>query len=262
MRAAVVTKARCVLGRSAVVAMFATAAAAPDRATAATTTLVDVPTRSVTQRFLYVRPDAPVANIVFLPGLDGVLGIEDDGSTSTLAGHCAPFMRNREAFASRGFALALVDRTSDHKVRQFVDVNEVVRYMRRRDDVPTWIVGGSGSTMGALDFAVEYPRDERLGVVIFSPAELDAPRIARVTRPTLVVYHRDDDFSGPFVGALFDALTAAPARERIELTGGGGGSECGGPHLFTGIDAKFVDAITGFIQRHNAFGPSLEPNVR
>jgi hypothetical protein len=262
MRAAVVTKLRCLTGRSAVVAMLAMAAAVCVRATAATTTVVDVPTRTVKQRFLYVRPDAPVANLVFLPGLDGVLGIGDDGSTSTLAGRCAPFMRNRDAFASRGFALALVDRTSDGKVRQFVDVNAVVRYMRRRDDVPTWIVGGSGSTMAALDFAVGYARDQPLGVVIFSPALPDAPRIGRVTRPTLVVHHRDDEFSAPFVGALFDALPAAPARERIELSGGGGGAECGGPHLFMGIDAQFVDAIAGFIERHNAFGPSLEPNVR
>jgi hypothetical protein len=262
MHATVVTKLRCLTGRSAVVAMLAMAATGCDRASAATTTVVDVPTRSVTQRFLYVHPSAPVANVVFLPGLDGVLEIEDDATTTTLAGRCAPFMRNREAFASRGFALALVDRTSDHKVRQFVDVSEVVRYMRRRDDVPTWIVGGSGSTMGALDFAVGYARDQPLGVVIFSPASADAPRIARMARPTLVVYHRDDEFSAPFVGALFDALLAAPARERIELAGGGGGRECGGPHLFMGIDAQFVDAIAGFIERHNAFGASLEPNVR
>ena len=138
--------------------MFALAAVAGARADAAsTTTVVDVPTRGVTQRFLYVRPDAAVANIVFLPGTNGVLGIENDGSMPTVAGRCAPFVRNKDAFASRGFALALVDQTSDLKVRQFADIREVVRYMRSRNNVPTWIVGGSGSTTGALNFAVEFP---------------------------------------------------------------------------------------------------------
>jgi hypothetical protein len=142
-----------------------------------TTTVVDVPTRGATQRFLYVRPDAPVANLVFLSGTNGIFGIENDGSLPTPAGRCAPFARNRDAFASRGFALALVDQTSDLKVRQFADIREVVRYMRSRDNVPTWIVGGSGSTMGALNFAVEFPIGEPLGVVIFSPSMPDASRL-------------------------------------------------------------------------------------
>ena len=55
-----------------------------------TTTVVDVPTRpGVTQRFLYVCPDAPVATIVSLAGGDGVLGILDDGTMTTTAA-CNP----------------------------------------------------------------------------------------------------------------------------------------------------------------------------
>jgi len=216
-----------------------------------TTTVVDVPTRGVTQRFLYVRPDAPAANIVFLPGNNGILGIENAGSMPTLAGRCAPFARNRDAFASRGFALALVDQTSDLNVRQFADIREVVRYVRTRDNVPTWIVGGSASTTAALNFAVEASLDEPLGVVIFSPSKPDASRAAFVKRPTLIVYHREDALSGPYVDPLFDALTAAPVKERIDLVGGGGGEECGGRHLFMGIDAEFIAAVAAFIHKHN-----------
>jgi fermentation-respiration switch protein FrsA (DUF1100 family) len=240
-----------------VVAILALAVGASDVNGAPTTSVVDLPTRGVTQRFLYVRPDAPVANIVFLPGSTGVLGIESDGSMPTIPGRCAPFARNRDAFAARGFALALVDRTSDGKIRQFADVREVVRYVRTRDNVPTWIVGGSASTMAALDFATELPLDEPLGVVVFAPWKPDASRAALVKRPTLLVYHRDDAISAPFVDALFDALTAAPARERIGLAGGTSSDECGGYHLFRGIDDELVAAISGFIVRHNAFSPPL-----
>jgi hypothetical protein len=227
---------------------------ATGQAGAATTTgVVDIPTRGVTQRILYTRPDSPVANIVFLPGLDGILGIQDDGSMRTLAGRCAPLLRNREAIASRGFALAVVDQTSDFKVRQFADVREVVRHLQRRDPVPTWIVGGSGSTMAVLDFASEFPRDENLGVVIFSPGNLDASRAARVQRPTLVIYHRDEAETVPVVDFLYDALPATPDKERVALAGGTVGGECGGYHLFMGIDADFVAAVSGFILKHNTF---------
>ncbi len=124
---------------------------------AVTTTVVDVPTRDATQRFLYVRPDAPVANIVFLPGSTGILGIANDGSMPTIAGRCAPFARNRDAFAARGFALALVDQTSDVKIRQYADIREVVRYMRGRDNVPTWIVGGQRIDDGGAELRNRCP---------------------------------------------------------------------------------------------------------
>jgi pimeloyl-ACP methyl ester carboxylesterase len=217
---------------------------------AVTTTVVDVPTRGATQRFLYVRPDTPAATIVFLPGNVGILGITNDGSMPTLGGRCAPFARNRDAFADRGFALALVDQTSDFKVRQYADIREVVRYVRARDNVPIWIVGGSQSTMAALHFAVDLPPDVPMGVIIFSPNKSDLARAALVQRPTLLIFHSDDGLAAPFVDPLFNALTSAPAKERIGLAGGSTG-ECGGYHLFMGIDAEFVAAVAGFIDKHN-----------
>ena len=50
-------------------------------AVAATTTVVDIPARSGgTQRFLYTRPDQPIATLVHVPGGTGVLAIRDDGT--------------------------------------------------------------------------------------------------------------------------------------------------------------------------------------
>ncbi len=236
---------RCIVGCVVAVLVASSADAA------VTTTVVDIPTRDATQRFLYVRPDAPVANIVFLPGNAGVLGIANDGSMPTLGGRCAPFARNRDAFAARGFAVALIDQTSDGKIRQFGDIREVVRYVRARDSVPTWIVGGSASTMAALDFAVDLPQDEPVGLIIFSPWQPNLDRAALVRRPTLVVFHSQDELSARFVNPLFNALNSAPAKELVALEGGNTG-DCGGHHLFMGIDAAFVMAITGFIDKHNA----------
>lgn len=215
---------------------------------AAPATVVDVPTRGVVQRFLYIRPDAPVANIVFLPGLDGIFGIQGDGTMPTIAGRCAPFARNRDAFAARGFAVALVDQASDFKIRNQEDIREVVRYMRNRDSVPTWIVGGSASTTAALSIAVALPPDELLGVIIFSPARPDLAKASLVKRPVLIVYHRDDTQSQPVVDPLYEALTSTSAKERTALAGGS--NDGCGYHLFAGIDAEFVAAVARFIDKH------------
>jgi hypothetical protein len=191
---------------------------------ATTTTVVDVPTRGVTQRFLYVHPDGPVANIVLLSGGDGYLGIRDDGTMTGVAGRCGPVARNRDAFAARGFGVALVDRTSDFHVWQYADVLEVVRYVRGRDNVPTWIIGGSSSTGPVLDFAVDLPPEQPLGVVVFSPDRVNAADAALVKRPTGLVYHSGDPYQ--HAPALFAALTSAPVKQSIGLSGGSN-ADCG-----------------------------------
>jgi len=142
---------------------------------ATTTTVLDVPTHgSLTQRFLHVRPDARVANVVVLSGGSGVLNIQDDGTMTTSGARCGPVVRHRVAFAARGLALGLVDRASDGSVQTYADVLEVLRYMRSRDDVPIWLVGGSSATLPLLQFATTYPSGEPLGLLVFSPGPVGA----------------------------------------------------------------------------------------
>ena len=231
------------------VALFACLALAPRTAEAATTTtVVDVPTRGVTQRFLYVRPDAPIANIVYIPGGSGNLGILDDGTMTTVEATCGPVSRNRDAFAALGFGVALVDATSDFMVYNSADIREVVRWLRNRDNIPTWIVGGSASTKAVVYFAADLPMTEPLGLVAFSPDYVDPARAALVKRPALVLSHQLD--VGVHPTQVYDALTAAPAKENIVLSGGNNGT-CGGYHLYQGIDATFVSTVAGFINQYN-----------
>ena len=213
---------------------------------AVTTTVVDVPTRGITQRFLYVHPDAPAANIVVLPGGDGSFGIQDDGTMTLLTALCNPVNRNRQAFADHGFAVALVDAASDGSTYNFSDVLEVIRYMQGRDNVPTWLIGGSSSTAAIANLAVNLPIDSPVGAIFFSP-ERPTSQVTLIKRPTLVVYHTLDP--GQFGSAFFVALTSAPVRELVSLTGGNAGG-CG-YHLFNGLDAAFLAATTGFIDKYN-----------
>jgi len=217
---------------------------------AVTTTVVDVPIDGDTQRFLYVKPDAPIANIVSIPGGDGILGIQGDGTMTTFTAACSPIGRVRQALAERGFAVALVDATANGAVRNANGVREVIRHMQGRHDVPTWIVGGSAATNIAANLALGMPAGSPGGVVFFSPGRPPSG-VERITLPALVIYHSAD--TDAFGSSMFNALASSTARERIALTGGTNAG-CGF-HLFNGLDAQFLAGVAGFIERNNASAP-------
>ena len=230
---------------------FAMVAASASAAT--TSTVVDIPVAGGdTQRFLWVRPDSPVATLIAIPGGDGVLGIQNDGTSQTTTFRCGPVGRNRIAFADRGFAVVYIDATSSGRVRNLDDVRAVIDHVRARDSVPVWLTGGSAATGTAANLAVSLPGTDPVGLVLFSPAQLPASFVAQVRRPSLVVFHPGDPTQ--FGNQVFSALTSAPVREIVALDGG---SNAGcGFHLFAGLDAQFVDAVAGFVARNNTFATS------
>ena len=211
-----------------------------------TTSVVDVPSRGFLQRFLLVSPPAPVAVIVTIPGGTGVFDIADNGSMST--GQCGPVVRNRQAFAERGYALAFVDKTSGGSIYNPADVQEVVRYVQGRYHVPVWISGGSNSTEIVADMANYLPPQDQVGLVFFSPGFVDASVISKIMRPTFIIVHANDEFARG--GQLYAGLTSAPTKDLLSLSGGSN-SGCRN-HLFEGLDAEFVNAVSAFMNKHNS----------
>jgi len=235
--------------RLVVVAFYSLAAVLPTEAGAATTTtVVDVPTRGVTVRTLYVRPDNPKATLLYLAGGSGYMGITDTGALTRMEGICGPVPRTRDLLAARGIAVVLIDQASDHLIQAFEDIRSVEQYVRARDNVPVWIVGGSASTMSAINFAVDVPLAEPLGLMVFSPDVADPGRVGLVKRPSFVIYDTAD--TGALPGPLFLALTSAPVKERLGIPGSGIPGACG-DHLFGGREAEFVAGVAGFIDRYN-----------
>src|SRR5215218_9818375 len=121
---------------------------------ATTTTVVDLPVGGVNVRFLYVRPDTPVATIVNLAGGSGFLGIQDDGTMQTVESRCGPVLRNRDAFAAHGYAQAFVN---DASTTTLAKLQAVIDYVREQADVPVWLIGGSSAAPTSADLAVRLP---------------------------------------------------------------------------------------------------------
>lgn len=215
---------------------------------AVTTTVVDVPTRGVTQRFLYLRPDVPAANVVIWPGGDGILGITSDGRMTTQLASRNPAVRNRQALADHGYAVAVVDAPSDFLVWRYEDMLEVIRYMQQRDNVPTWVLGGSVATSSTVELAARLPLNNPLGAIFYSPESFSVADAALIRRPSLVIYHLLDSRQNG--GALHGALTSAPVRQEVILTGGNN-IGCAGYHTLNGLSGPFVDAVKAFIDQYN-----------
>lgn len=222
---------------------------APVAVAAVTTTVVDLPTRpGVTQRILLLRPDAPVANLLFAPGGDGALNIRQDGTMSGTGATCSPIARYRQAYADAGIAVALVDVPSDGYAFNPIDAVAVARYMRSLDAVPTWIAGISSSTAMVVDTALAIPPDVPAGFIAMSPDPTAPSEVNKIARTTLVVYHQQDALA--HAGALYAALTSAPAKEIVGLTGGSSAGRCLGYHTFTGLDEELKVTLTGLMAKY------------
>jgi hypothetical protein len=83
----------------------------PMTARAETATLVSIPTpRGVTQAFILIKPDHPVAAVILFAGGGGVLGLK------TASSRAANFLvRSRDKFAAHNFIVAVVDAPSDYQ---------------------------------------------------------------------------------------------------------------------------------------------------
>jgi len=238
-------------------------------------TVIDIPTRGVTQRFLFLQPAHPVASLILLPGGDGVLRLRADGTGEKELMENNAIGRNRQRFAEQGFAVAYVDAPSDMQVtglspfRQstdhVADILAVIRYMREHADVPVWLIAHDTGVNSAVFAALNLPPNQPVGIALVAgllSSALGRDRLAEVNRPVLLVSHAND----PCVRLdgqtdVFFYLVAAPAKQLVALTGGDrGGESCNntnntgslpGYHNFDGLGAELTAAVAEFVLKYN-----------
>lgn len=231
--------------------------------------VVDLPTRGDVERILYLQPAQPVANLVMLPGGNGVLKLRPDGTGESDWFTASALARERQRFAAQGLAVAIVDAPLNWQdsvglgpYRQsgahYADVLEVIRYMRKRADVPVWLVGHSNGAISAMYVARELPPEQPAGVVLVAGAtgDLINMNLRTFTRPVLVVSHENDPCSGIYGQTrMFDEFISAPAKQHVVLVGGNSSttSSCtSGYHQFEGLGAELVAPIAAFVRQYNA----------
>jgi len=214
------------------------------------------------QRVLYRQPEHPVAALVLLTGNEGRVLI--DGSGRIVYGGGSFLVRTREAWLAHGFAIAVLHSSTPlwtvRSTERYADVlRRVVAYMRSQSDAPVWLGGQSMGSVAATNAAAHLTHGEIAGLLLTSAVTLINKNVTetvftaglgRVTVPTLVVGHVDDDCvvtpaSG--VAAIRRGLTHARKVEVLMIEGGAPprSEACMGlsPHGYLGVEARTVDRI-------------------
>src|SRR5450830_5295 len=235
--------------------------------------VIDVPTRAgVTQRFVYLLPQHPIATLILFSGGQGGLRISAEGQFGGGSGNF--LVRSRQLFVERGFAVAVVDAPSDRQVPPFLggfrqtpqhveDIQAVMAWLRQQAAIPVWLVGTSRGTQSAAFIATQLERANGGpdGLVLTSTILREnrdsraVPDMAlqRLRIPVLVVHHEQDGcklcaFSD--VPRLMDALSAVSQKELISVRGGanqGDPCEAKAYHGYNGIEQDVVTRIADWV---------------
>ncbi len=235
--------------------------------------VVDIATRpGVTQRFVYLAPEKPVASVILFAGGHGGLQISESGSFTWGEGNF--LVRTRQLFAKNGLSVAVVDAPSDRQAAPFLggfrqkpehvaDIKVVIAWLKQQASVPVWLVGTSMGTLSAAFIATQASPGEGGpdGLVLTSTiVSLDAGRpvpampLQKIAIPVLVVHHEKDGCkycAYPQVRAMTEKLTSAPKKELLTFKGGesrGDPCEALAYHGFNGLEKEVVAGIADWIR--------------
>lgn len=228
----------------------------------------DISTRpGVTQRFVLIKPERPVAAVILFAGGHGGLQITADGKFGL--GKENFLVRSRQLFAGQNLVVAVVDAPSDHQGSPYLsnfrqhpghaaDIKAVIAWLRQDTRLPVWLVGTSRGTQSVTYIATQLAdRSGPDGIVLTSTLLTDKPGdravpdmpLEKIAIPTLVVHHVHDGcklcrFAD--MPSLMTKLTATPRKELLTFKGGkneGNPCQARAYHGFNGIEEDVVRAV-------------------
>jgi dienelactone hydrolase len=233
----------------------------------------DIPTRpGVTQRFVYLAPENPIASVILFAGGHGGLQISQNGSFKW--GETIFLVRTRELFAKNGLSVAVVDAPSDRQSAPFLsgfrqtgghvaDIKAVIAWLKQKANVPVWLVGTSMGTLSAAFIATRVgPSDGGSDGLVLTSTVLSLDRgrpvpampLHNITTPVLVVHHEHDGCKScayAQIPGLMEKLTSTPKKELLTFKGGiTRGDPCGplAYHGFNGLENEVVARIAEWIR--------------
>lgn len=240
--------------------------------------LIIIETREgVTQKFLLLEPDNPVSGVILFAGGHGNLNLSSDAGKPIINWGKKNFLvRMRHEFVRNGFTAVVIDAPSDRKTAEGMlggfrtsekhveDIDHVIAFLRKRKDIPIWLIGTSRGTESAA-YAAIYSRQSPAGAVLTSSMTEENRNgipvkdlaLEKIIIPVMIVAHQDDKcwVTQP-IGAedIKDKLVHA---EKVEIKYFKGGYEpksraCGAlaPHGYYGIEKEVVTYISDFIRQN------------
>jgi pimeloyl-ACP methyl ester carboxylesterase len=191
------------------------------------------------------RPDA-TATVMLLPGGEGGIGMKDGVPRSQNF-----LVRSRDLFAAAGYNVAIVGKPSDRtdldpgfraSSDHVADLRRIADKLRNDFGKPVWLVGTSLGTISAAATAIAMDPGEIAGIVLSSSR-------TGGNYPTVPACPSCNPREAP---RIVEALTNAPVKKFILLTGGGGAS---GPpcealhyHGYIGMEKEAVETITAWMK--------------
>jgi hypothetical protein len=198
-------------------------------------------------RAVLIRPKAPRASVILLPGADGAIRAGDHGDIHGLQGN--QLVRTRQAYAARGLAVLVADAGTD--LKSAVDYMAAIKR-------PVTVIGTSRGTLRAAQgiargarpdalvltsgfLSRESGSGENVMAILGSPAAL--PR-------TLVIHHQADSCRATLPAGVDPFIKWSAGKARVAwLSGGtvqGDPCEAFGHHGFNGLDGQVVGLAAGF----------------
>jgi hypothetical protein len=194
-----------------------------------------------------LRPKAPHASVILMPGGSGAINAGANGEIRGLTGN--QLVRTRSAYAARGLAVLVVDAN--------VNLAGAVQYMAAIKRPVTVIATSRGTIRAARGIAAGARPDALVLTSGFLTAESGSGENVQsilgspsALPHTLVIHHRQDSCRSTLPAGVDPFIRWAGGRARVAwLTGGtesGDACEAYAHHGFNGIDGQVVGLAASF----------------
>jgi hypothetical protein len=198
-------------------------------------------------RAVLIKPNAPHASVILMPGGDGNIRAGDHGDIHGLTGN--QLVRTRHAYAAHGLAVLVVDAG--------IDLDSAVQYMAAIKR-PVTVIGTSRGTIRA---AQGIARGARPNALVLTSGLLSAESgsnynvmsilgsAASLPR-TLIIHHSQDGCKATLPAGVDPFIKWSAGRARVAWISGGESQgdpcEAFGHHGFNGQDGQVVGIAAGF----------------
>jgi hypothetical protein len=194
-----------------------------------------------------IKPEAPQASVILMPGGNGLIDADDNGSIRALKFN--QLVRTRDAYAGRGLAVLVVDAKTP--------LEAAIQYMAAIKRPVTVVATSSGTIRAAQGIAHGARPDALVLTSGFLSRESGSDRnvmsilgTPESLPPTLVIHHTQDSCESTLPAGVEPFVKWSAGRARAAWLSGGisEGEPCQARahHGFNGIDDQVVELAAAF----------------